>query len=310
MPASTTTVGAAVLARLAAQAEVLAALDPAVRADEPDSVHRMRVACRRLRSALQTYGRLFAGSRTRELARELKWLGAVLGQARDREVLGRRLLSGARDLPPECRPEELAERLARWSQEEYERVRPEVLLAIDSPRRRALAVALNGLLADPPLRGRAARPALAELARVAAREQRRTAARVRAAQAAEPGPDQDTTLHEARKAAKRARYAAETAEPVAGRPARRYADRMKAVQELLGEHQDAVVAAAALHGLATGASAVPPGPAAEGDGESVRAEAFGYGVLYAGQLAAGAVAREGLPAVWARAAEHHLADFG
>ncbi|WP_329500086.1 CHAD domain-containing protein [Kitasatospora herbaricolor] len=315
-PATTapgTTIGAAVLARLAAQAEVLAALDPEVRADEPDAVHRMRVACRRLRSALQTYRRLFAEGPARELATELKWFGAVLGQARDREVLGERLLAEARALPPDCHPDRTAGRLAAWSRREAQRVRPEVLAALDSPRRRALAAGLAGLLADPPLRGRAGRAAGPELSRIAAREQRRTADRVRTALAAGPGPDGDVALHEARKAAKRARYAAETAEPVAGRAARRFAERMKAVQELLGEHQDAVVAAAALRDLAAG-----PGPGAgtggrtgaEAAAEQGCGDAFAYGVLYARQLAAGSAARARLPEVWARAAGRRLSRFG
>ncbi|MFF3598464.1 CHAD domain-containing protein [Kitasatospora indigofera] len=314
--ASGTTIGAAVLARLAAQAEVLAALDPAVRADEPDAVHRMRVACRRLRSALQTHRRLFAEGPARELATELKWFGAVLGQARDREVLAERLLAEARALPSACRPEHTAGRLAAWSRREAERVRPEVVAALDSPRRQALAAGLAGLLADPPLRGRAGRAAGPEFSRIAAREQRRTADRVRTALAAGPGPGGDTALHEARKAAKRARYAAETAEPVAGRAARRYAARMKAVQELLGEHQDAVVAAAALRELAAGTDGGADAGTAKGTakgpegGAPGREDAFAYGVLYARQLAAASAARERLPEVWARAAGRRLSRFG
>ncbi len=113
------------------------------------------------------------------------------------------------------------------------------------------------------------------------------------ARAAAPGPEQAEALHEARKAAKRARYAGETALPVAGRRARRFTDRMKAVQDLLGEHQDAIVAAGALRARA----------AADGD------RAFAYGVLYAGQSAAAQDARRQLPEVWARADGRRLARF-
>jgi CHAD domain-containing protein len=56
------------------------------------------------------------------------------------------------------------------------------------------------------------------------------------------GAGRDVALHEARKAAKRARYAADAAEPVVGQRARRFAKRMKAVQSVLGDHQDAVTA--------------------------------------------------------------------
>ncbi|MFD0277670.1 CHAD domain-containing protein [Kitasatospora sp. NPDC127111] len=280
-----------VLERLGAQAAVLVELDGAVRADEPDAVHRMRVASRRLRSALRTYRRLFAAGATDELVAELRWLGSALGRARDREVLGERLVARARELPEDCGPDRVAAELERWGRAEYRRVWPEVLAALDSPRRRALADGLAALLDDPPLRRRAGRAAGSELARVAAREQRRTAERVR--RALDGGAGRDEALHDARKAAKRARYAGETAVPVAGRAAERYVERMKAVQDVLGEHQDAVVAAAALRGRADESG-----------------EAFGYGVLYGWELAAGEAARRELPAVWRRAAKRKLTRFG
>ncbi|WP_051742089.1 MULTISPECIES: CHAD domain-containing protein [Kitasatospora] len=285
------TVGEVVLGRIRAQAEVLAELDEAVRADEPDAVHRMRVACRRLRSAFRTYRRLLAPGATDELVAELRWLAAALGRARDQEVLGERLAARARELPAECRPEQVAAELERRGKAEYRRVWPEVVAALDSPRRRALADGLAELLTDPPLRGRADRAAGPELTRVAAREQRRTADRIRTA-LADGGEEQDTALHEARKAAKRARYAGETALPVAGRAAERYVARMKAVQEVLGEHQDAVVASTALR-------------------EQARAskEPFGYGVLYGQQLAEAERARLALPEVWERAARPELTRF-
>ncbi|WP_316519845.1 CHAD domain-containing protein [Kitasatospora brasiliensis] len=287
-----TTVGQVLLARIEAQAVVLAGLDDAVRADEPDAVHRMRVACRRLRSALRTFRRLFTPGATDELVTDLRWLAAALGGARDREVLAQRLAAEARELPDECEPQRVAAALERWGEAEYREVWPEVVAALDDPRRRALGEALATLLADPPLRRRAARKALPELSRIAAREQRRTAERVRTALAATP-EDRSLALHEARKAAKRARYAGETAAPVAGARADRYAARMKAVQEVLGEHQDAVVAAATL------ATHAPTG-----------GEPFGYGALYARQLATQETARHRLPAIWRRAAKRKLAHFG
>ncbi|MEU3572394.1 CHAD domain-containing protein, partial [Kitasatospora sp. NPDC036755] len=198
----------------------------------------------------------------------------------------------ARGLPAECEPQRVAAALERWGAAEYRKVWPEVVAALDSPRRRALGEALTALLADPPLRRRAARDALPELSRVAAREQRRTAERVRAALAAAPG-ERAPALHAARKAAKRARYAGETAAPAVGARAERYTERMKAVQDVLGEHQDAVVAAATL--AAQAASGVEP---------------FGYGVLYGRRLATEEAARLRLPEVWRRAGKRKLARFG
>src|SRR6185369_17457511 len=53
-------------------------------------------------------------------------------------------------------------------------------------------------------------------------------------------------LHEARKKAKRLRYAAESAVPTFGKRAKSYAAKVKKVQEALGIHQDSVVARRAL----------------------------------------------------------------
>jgi CHAD domain-containing protein len=60
----------------------------------------------------------------------------------------------------------------------------------------------------------------------------------------------DADLHGVRIKAKRARYAAELVAPVAGRPVGRFLDRVKKLQDILGEHQDAVVAEARLRALA------------------------------------------------------------
>jgi CHAD domain-containing protein len=68
--------------------------------------------------------------------------------------------------------------------------------------------------------------------------------------AAELGPESsDEELHRARILGKRARYAAELAEPEAGKVARRVVARAKSFQDVLGAHQDAIVAEARLRGL-------------------------------------------------------------
>src|SRR5207253_1627163 len=65
----------------------------------------------------------------------------------------------------------------------------------------------------------------------------------RAVKSLSPAPS-DSELHEVRKRAKQARYAAEAAAPVGGAPAVRFAKAMEGVQEVLGAHQDAVLARA------------------------------------------------------------------
>ena len=94
-----TTAGDHVLAYIRHQAEAIVALDPAVRRDLPDSVHQMRVATRRLRSALRTYRKILDRGVTDPVGDELKWLAAELGIDRDQEVLDARLRARLDGLP-------------------------------------------------------------------------------------------------------------------------------------------------------------------------------------------------------------------
>ena len=55
-----------------------------------------------------------------------------------------------------------------------------------------------------------------------------------------------------RKAVKRARYAAELAAAIGARGTGKYLKRAKIVQDVLGDHQDAVVAAAVLREVGSG----------------------------------------------------------
>ena len=90
-----------VLAYLDTQAARLSALDLAVRRDKPDSVHQMRVTVRRLRGALQSFTGIVSKKETEHLRAELKWLGGVLGTARDNEVLADHLHAGLKAVPTE-----------------------------------------------------------------------------------------------------------------------------------------------------------------------------------------------------------------
>ena len=80
-----------VISYLAGQAEALLTLDPLVRRSEPDTVHKMRVSTRRLRSTFRAFGSVLPREATEHLSAELKWLGEVLGEARDGEVLAAHL---------------------------------------------------------------------------------------------------------------------------------------------------------------------------------------------------------------------------
>ncbi|MYW07205.1 CHAD domain-containing protein, partial [Streptomyces sp. SID2563] len=120
------------------------------------------------------------------------------------------------------------------------------------------------------------------------KDHKRLAGRVAHALESAPGPDRDAALHSARKAAKRARYAAEAARPALGKPAKKAAKRLKAVQSLLGDHQDGVVARATLRALAVQAHAA---------GEP----SFTWGLVYGREEAAAAATERELPGAWRRA---------
>ncbi|MEU9134222.1 CYTH and CHAD domain-containing protein [Kitasatospora sp. NPDC048540] len=263
-------VGAALTACLRAQVAALHELDPAVRMDEPDSVHRMRVTVRRLRSALAAHRRILDRAPADHLDRELRRLGRALGGARDAEVLARRLGEQAAELPPAAHPAAVGAAIRARFEVRYREAHRAVLRVMDGRRYYALLDELERFATRPPLNGRAGR-GRSEARRMLRKQRRRTARRLRTALALPPGPRRDRELHRARKAAKRARYAAESVSPLVGGPAGRTVDRMKRIQKPLGAHQDGVMGERALADLA---AATPPQ-----DGAAV----FGLGVLYARQ---------------------------
>ncbi|MDK0519434.1 CHAD domain-containing protein [Streptomyces sp. ML-6] len=287
------TAGDHVLAYVRRQAEAIVALDPAVRRDLPDSVHQLRVATRRLRSALRTYRRILDRDVTDPLGRELKWLAAELGIDRDQEVLDARLGARLDELPRTLLLGPVRGRLRIRSAARRADSRRRTVAVLDGKRYLALLESLDALLANPPLLPAASSAPGRALPRALLKEYGRLAKRVGRALDLPPGHDRDLALHEARKAAKRTRYAAEAARPALGKPAKRFAKRMKAVQSLLGDHQDSVVAREALRTLAAQAHAA---------GES----AFTWGLLYGREEAAAAAGERELPGVWARASRPGL----
>ena len=236
--------GDVVLAYVAAQAARLKALDPAVRRDEPDAVHQMRVSTRRLRAALRAFPRVLPKPAASRLRNELRWLGQALGESRDSEVLSGHLTELA-SAPGELVPAAVLARITAHFTARQAAARAEIMQALDSRRYLAILDELDSLLGDPPRPAEARAPARDVLPRAIAKAHRRARRRMRRAQHMPPGPARDTALHQARKAARRARYTAEAATPALGKDARRFAGRMKKVQSTLGDYHDAVAAGTA-----------------------------------------------------------------
>ncbi|HOZ58930.1 MAG TPA: CYTH and CHAD domain-containing protein [Nakamurella multipartita] len=237
-----------VLAHLAEQVGVIVARDPLVRTDEPDAVHKMRVATRRLRSALATFRPLLDRTVTDSLRDELKWIAGELGGARDAEVLRERLLAEIAAEPDELVLGPIASRIGTDLQLQHKKAHDELLVALDSDRYFRLLDRLDESIADPPFTKAADRKAGKVLTVCVRKAYRRV---TRLVQAGEPADHahRDEWYHEIRKAAKRLRYAGESVAPAFGEPALVLAARAEALQEALGEHQDSVVARAALREL-------------------------------------------------------------
>jgi CHAD domain-containing protein len=145
--------------------------------------------------------------------------------------------------------------------------RDAVMAALSSDRYYAMLDALDALVASPHAGPDADRSASTIVPAVVGRCYRKTRRRMRSAVLETQGPARDAALHDARKAAKRARYAAEAAIPTGGSNAQRLAGQMRNVQSVLGDHHDTVVGRQVSRRL---------GIAAQLAGES----AFTYGLFY------------------------------
>jgi CHAD domain-containing protein len=272
-----------------AQRDAIVEYDPRVRRDEPDAVHKMRVATRRLRSTFKTYRPLWDRAATDHLRAELKWLADVLGKVRDAEVMAARLDRSLQGLAPELVVGPVTARLTGGLRAQALKDHKSLVTALNGRRYTALLDELDALLAAEPT-DKGLRPAKTAVPH----RVRRTVAKVNelldAAEKAESGApplpgvlDRDTALHEARKAAKQARYAAEAAAPVGGDGAAALAAAMEDLQELLGDQHDSVVTRELLRAV---------GLRAHGAGEN----GFTYGLLHSAEAKSARDLEAGLPA--------------
>ena len=259
----------------------LVANDPKVRAGDADGVHDMRVAIRRLRATLRTFRSMLDRSRTEPLRAELQWLGALLGAVRDGDILRLRFDNALAAEPPDTIVGPVATRIHERLGTSTGQARHALAAAMTSPRYARILDDLDAVV-DTELTDVTGN----RLRRAARKAVRRADVRLDAALELPDAPtgvafpssapvSRDVALHDARKAYKRARYAAEALAPDAGPPARRLAKRLRVLQDILGEHQDSIVAAQLLRDY---------GMRAHLDGDN----AFSYGMLYARQTAAGA----------------------
>jgi CHAD domain-containing protein len=228
-----------VVAAIAAQLHAIQSHDPGVRlGTDPEDLHRVRVAVRRARAILRGARPLLDEQWADTLRVELGWLGQALGPVRDLDVL----LAHLREEIATLNTDEAfaAERIVHALESEREGARAALLEVLDSNRYLALLDALGEPADQPRPSGRSV--SLADLARLAFADLRKTAKGL----GSRPS---DEELHRLRIKTKRARYVGELAAGTVGKPAERFVTRARALQDLAGAHQDAVVASARLREL-------------------------------------------------------------
>jgi CHAD domain-containing protein len=248
--------------------------------DDPESVHQARVATRRLRSDLRTFEEFVDAQWAADARAELRWLGSELGAVRDIEVQRDRLRDHAARLPPA--EAEAARRVVRRLDADRAAARFDLVVTLNLARYNELRATLASAASSPPFTPAATArgsDALAPVVRSRWKKLRRTVDKLGDNPA-------DEALHACRVRAKQCRYAAEACEPAFGKPARRLARATARVQDVLGEHHDAVVAGAWLAKTAH---------------ECSPAEAYAVGMLAQIEREAASASRAEFPAVWRRA---------
>ncbi len=246
---------------IAEQIDQLLVWDRAVRADAYDSVHQMRVTTRKIRSLLQESKSSFGLDDNGWVLDELRALAAVLGEARDAEVLAERYQRALDELPAELVRGPVRQRLVEGANRRYAAGWRRSVLAMRSQRYFRLLDALEELVsAEPESADGTDRSVTIDSAYKRVRKAAKTAAAA-ATDVESSAEEKDEALHRIRKGAKRLRYTA------AATGADKVSERAKDIQTMLGDHQDSVVSKAHLSTQADSAHAA---------GE----DTFTYGLLY------------------------------
>ncbi len=282
----------AVRARLADQVEEIERQATQARSADPEAVHQMRVALRRLRSALATFRPLVDRDQTDPLREEMRWIASELGVVRDLHVTHERFREILADQPQELVIGPVQERIDEHMLQELRAGEAQLAEAMLTQRYVDLIEALQRLAERPPWVA-AAHGAGDDVLRQCVRKDVKRLSRAVSSMVDAPPEQRPERLHEVRKAAKRARYAAETVEPRLGRDAARFAVAAKTIQTILGDHHDRVTEMPKLRDM---------GIAAHIDGES----AFTFGRLHAHEEHDAERLEGAFDAAWRRASRRKL----
>jgi triphosphatase len=239
-------IGELAFSLLGTQFGVLLDKEPGTRlGDDPEELHDMRVATRRLRAALGVFAE-YLPVRAAVLRDELKWVAGALGEVRDLDVQREQLDEWEREVREQ--DARALEALRGTLESRRAEARVTLLEVLDSPRYARLVGGFEAFLRHGPLRrGPSIRsPALLvapDLVESRRKKMRKAGSRVR------KDPSNET-LHRLRIRCKRLRYTLEFLTPFYADDAQPLIRALVKVQDLLGEHQDSVVAIERLRAMA------------------------------------------------------------
>jgi triphosphatase len=214
--------------------------------EDPEGVHQMRVATRRLRAALDLFN-LVLPTRAQQLRVELGWLADVLGAVRDLDIQLGKLEQWCHILPGEHG--QALDDLGDLLTEHREAGRARLLEALDSRRYERMLSGLDVMVEQgPPRRSvHAKSPAVTALPELIGERHRAAVRAAKRAQASRVLAD----FHRLRIRCKRLRYAIEFTSGLYGNDVKRFAKQVAALQDSLGLIQDADVAYGRLRAMAT-----------------------------------------------------------
>jgi CHAD domain-containing protein len=218
--------------------------DPGVRAGDPEALHQMRVGARRLRSDLGTFKELVHAYWADDLVAELRWIAELLGEVRDIDVFKDNVEHTAEGLHDDLKP------LYATLDERHAAAREALNAAMVGERYVALLDSLVAAANTPHVTDEADLSNAKALPPLVAKAWKKLSDRASKLKPTSTADD----FHQARIRAKKLRYASEVVGPALGakaKEAKDFAERVEQVQEVLGDHQDALVAIETINEIAT-----------------------------------------------------------
>ncbi|MGB3633915.1 MAG: CHAD domain-containing protein [Rubrobacteraceae bacterium] len=224
---------------------VFLAHEPGTRiGEDPEELHDMRVATRRMRAAMKIFEKAVP-VRTQKFRSELKWVAGALGEVRDLDVQLERLDLWVSDA--ELQDREPLEALRAVLERQREKYRRAMLRTLNSRRYAQLVESFGEFLrCGPSRRTQASRQPILDAGPDLVRKPHRKVRKLGDQLTKESSGEK---YHELRKKGKRLRYALEFVSDIYRDPAKDLVKSLKKLQDVLGEHQDAEVAASRLREL-------------------------------------------------------------